>query len=399
MASGPLAGVRVVEVAGIGPAPLGCMVLADLGAEVVRVDRSSGPGLSLVPYRKDILARGRRSVAVDLKAQGGADVVRRLADRADVFVEAFRPGVAERLGIGPDDLLARNPRLVYARMTGWGQDGPLAQRAGHDIDYASIVGAIGAIGEPGRKPVPPLNLVADFGGGSMFLVTGVLAALLERATSGKGQVVDVAMVDGVSTLLSMLHSHRASGIWQDSRGSNLLDGGAPFYDTYECADGGWIAVGALERQFFAELVRVLGESTPGFADELPGQHDVDRWPEMRTLFARTFATRSRDEWASLFDGVDACVAPVLSAGEAPSHPHVAARETLVDIDGLVQPAPAPRFSRTPGAIARSPRMPGEDSRETLLDWGFDRDEVDKLFADAVVTQPDNPERGVYGEAR
>ena len=399
MTSGPLAGIRVVEVAGIGPAPLGCMVLADLGAEVVRVDRSSGPGLSLVPYRKDILARGRRSVAVDLKAPGGADVVRRLADSADVFVEAFRPGVAERLGIGPDDLLARNPRLVYARMTGWGQDGPLAQRAGHDIDYASIVGAIGAIGEPGRKPVAPLNLVADFGGGSMFLVTGVLAALLERATSGRGQVVDVAMVDGVSTLLAMLHSHRASGIWQDQRGSNLLDGGAPFYDTYQCADGEWVAVGALERQFFAELARVLGEATPGFSEQLPDQHDMARWPEMRALFERTFATRSRDEWAKLFDDVDACVAPILSAGEAPAHPHVAERQTLVDIDGLVQPAPAPRFSRTPGAISGPPRQPGEDTRETLRDWGFGTDELDRLFADGVVAQPDNPDRGVYGEAR
>ena len=399
MSSGPLAGIRVVEVAGIGPAPLGCMVLADLGAEVVRVDRSSGPGLSLVPYRKDILARGRRSVAVDLKAPGGADVVRRLADSADVFVEAFRPGVAERLGIGPKELLARNPRLVYARMTGWGQDGPLAQRAGHDIDYAAIVGAIGAIGEPGRKPVAPLNLVADFGGGSMFLVAGVLAALLERATSGKGQVVDVAMVDGVSTLLSMLHSHRASGIWQDKRGSNLLDGGAPFYDTYECADGEWIAVGALERQFFAELARVLGEATPGFSEQLPDQHDMARWREMRALFERTFATRSRDEWAKLFDGVDACVAPILSAGEAPMHPHVAARETLVELDGVVQPAPAPRFSRTPSAIGGPPRQPGEDTRETLLDWGFTAAELDELFADGVVAQPENPERGVYGEAR
>jgi alpha-methylacyl-CoA racemase len=399
MTSGPLAGIRVVEVAGIGPAPLGCMVLADLGAEVVRVDRSSGPGLSLVPYRKDILARGRRSVAVDLKATGGADVVRRLADTADVFVEAFRPGVAERLGIGPDDLLARNPRLVYARMTGWGQDGPLAQRAGHDIDYASIVGAIAAVGEPGRKPVAPLNLVADFGGGSMFLVTGVLAALLERATSGRGQVVDVAMVDGVSTLLAMLHSHRASGIWQDKRGSNLLDGGAPFYDTYECRDGGWVAVGALERQFFAELVRVLAESTPGFAAQVPDQHDMARWPQLRALFERTFATRSRDEWAALFDGVDACVAPVLSAGEAPSHPHVSARKTLVESDGVVQPAPAPRFSRTPGAISRPPRQPGEDTRETLLDWGFDDDELDKLFADGVVAQTDDPQRGAYGEQR
>src|SRR3954471_14905437 len=329
MSPGPLAGIRVVEVAGIGPAPLGCMVLADLGAEVVRIDRSSGPGLSLVPYRKDILARGRRSIAVDLKAPGGADVVRRLADRADVFVEAFRPGVAERLGIGPDELLARNPRLVYARMTGWGQDGPLSQRAGHDIDYASIVGAIGAIGEPGRKPVPPLNLVADFGGGSMFLVTGVLAALVERAASGRGQVVDVAMVDGVATLTAMAHSQLAAGVWRDERGVNLFDGGAPFYDTYECADGEYVAVGAIERQFFAELVRVLG-----IADRVPRQHDQDRWPEMRALFAETFRTKPRDEWAAVFADVDACVAPVLGLTEAGNHPHVAARGTLVTIDGV-----------------------------------------------------------------
>src|SRR5437016_4138647 len=348
MSWGPLAGIRVVEVAGIGPAPLGCMVLADLGAEVVRVDRASGPGLSLVPYRKDVLARNRRSIAVDLKATGGPDVVRRLAEVADVFVEAFRPGVAERLGIGPDELCGRNPRLVYARMTGWGQDGPLAPRAGHDIDYASVVGAIGAVGEPGRKPVAPLNLVADFGGGSMFLVTGVLAALVEREQSGRGQVVDVAMVDGVSTLLSMLHSHRAAGIWQDARGSNLLDGGAPFYDTYRCADGEYVAVGALERQFFAELVRVLDGAVPGLAEKLPGQHDVEQWPQLRALFEETFATKTRDDWAALFSDVDACVAPVLGAGEAAGHPHVRARQTLVDVDGVVQPAPAPRFSRTPG---------------------------------------------------
>jgi alpha-methylacyl-CoA racemase len=381
MGSGPLQGIRVVEIAGIGPAPLGCMVLADLGAEVLRVDRASGPGLSLVAFRGDTLARGRRSVAVDLKSAEGPDVVRRLADRADVFVEAFRPGVAERLGIGPDELLARNERLVYARMTGWGQDGPLAQRAGHDLDYAAVVGAISAIGEPGRKPVPPLNLVADFGGGSMFLVTGVLAALVERAASGKGQVVDVAMVDGVATLTAMVHSHLAAGIWQDKRGSNLLDGGAPFYDTYECADGEYVAVGALERQFFAELVRVLD-----IADQVPPQHDITRWPEMRSLLTDTFKSKPRDEWAALFEGVDACVAPVLRLTEAAAHPHVTARQTLVTVDGVTQPAPAPRFSRTPGEIAGAPRFPGEDTATTLSDWGFADGEVERLIASGAVVQ-------------
>jgi alpha-methylacyl-CoA racemase len=393
MSHGPLHGIRVVEVAGIGPAPLGCMILADLGAEVVRIDRSAGPGLSLVPYRKDTLTRGRRSVAVDLKADGGAEVVRRLTDKADVFVEAFRPGVAERLGIGPDDLLTRNPRLVYARMTGWGQDGPLAPRAGHDVDYASIVGAISAIGEPGRKPVFPLNLLADFGGGSMFLVSGVLAALVERATSGKGQVVDVAMVDGVATLTAMVHSHIASGIWRDERGSNLLDGGAPFYDTYECADGEYVAVGALERQFFAELVRVLD-----IGDRVPDQHDIERWPEMRALLADTFRTKTRDEWAELFVDVDACVAPVMRLTEAAEHPHVKARGTLRTVDGVTQPAPAPRFSRTPGEIRNPPRQPGEDTSETLVAWGFDETEVKELLAARVVAQPEDPERGVYGSA-
>jgi alpha-methylacyl-CoA racemase len=393
MPSGPLTGIRVVEIAGIGPAPLGCMVLADLGADVVRVDRPSGPGLSLVPYRQDTLTRSRRSVAVDLKANGGKDVVRRLTDRADVFVEAFRPGVTERLGIGPDDLMSSNPRLIYARMTGWGQDGPLAPRAGHDIDYASVMGVIGAVGEPGRKPVPPLNLLADFGGGSMFLVTGVLAALVERAASGRGQVVDVAMVDGVATLTAMVHSHLAAGVWQDERGVNLFDGGAPFYDTYECADGEYMAVGAIERQFFAELVRVLG-----LAERMPDQHDRARWPQMRALLAETFRSKPRDEWASLFETADACVAPVMGLTESVDHPHVRARGSLVTIDGVTQPAPAPRFDRTPGAIQRSPRNPGEDTTETLLDWGFDQTEVEQLLAAGTVAQPDEPERGIYGSA-
>jgi alpha-methylacyl-CoA racemase len=381
--AGPLSGVRVVEIAGIGPAPLGCMILADLGAEVLRVDRPSGPGLALVPPRGDTLARGRRSVALDLKQPDGVDVVRRLADRADVFIEAFRPGVAERLGIGPDELTTRNPRLVYARMTGWGQDGPLADRAGHDIDYAAIAGAIGAIGEPDRKPVPPLNLVADFGGGSMFLVTGVLAALVERATSGRGQVVDVAMVDGVSTLLAMAHSHLSAGVWRDERGANLLDGGAPFYDTYRCADGEYVAVGPIERQFFAELVRVLD-----IADRAPGQYDLERWGELRALLEETFATKPRDEWAALFAGVDACVAPVLRLSEAKEHPHLRARGTLIERDGVTQPAPAPRFSRTPGEVGAPPRLAGEDTTAALADWGFEATEVATLLQRGVVVAPE-----------
>lgn len=391
MSAGPLQGARVVEIAGLGPAPLGCMMLADLGADVLRIDRPTGPGLSLVPFKQDTLTRGRRSVAIDLKAQGGADVVRRLTDKADVFVEAFRPGVAERLGIGPDDLMTRNPRLVYARMTGWGQDGPLADRVGHDINYASVMGAIGAIGERGRKPVPPANWLADFGGGSTFLVIGVLAALVERMTSGRGQVVDVAMVDGVATLTAMAHSMLAADMWQDERGVNLFDGGAPFYDTYECADGRYVAVGALERQFFAELVRVLD-----LEDRVPGQHDMARWPEMRAMFAETFMTKTRDEWAAVFADVDACVAPVMGLTEAFDHPHVRARQTLVESDGVVQPAPAPRFSRTPGAVQRGPRSPGEDTVDALADWGFDADEVRKLIDAGVAARPHEPEHGVYG---
>src|SRR4051794_25435746 len=391
MSSGPLRGVRVVEMAGIGPAPLGCMMLADLGAEVVRVDRASGRGLSLVPYEQDTLVRGRRSVAVDLKVDGGAEVVRRLTDRADVFVEPFRPGVAERLGIGPDELRRRNPRLVYARMTGWGQDGPLAERAGHDINYASIAGVIGAVGEAGRKPVPPLNLLADFGGGSTFLVIGVLGALLERETSGQGQVVDVAMVDGVATLTAMVHSHLAAGIWADERGVNIFDGGAPFYDTYECADGEYVAVGAIERQFFAELVRVLD-----VADVVPDQHDRTRWPEMRALFADRFRTRTRDEWAAVFADTDACGAPVLGLTEAAEHPHLKQRGTLLTIDGITQPAPSPRFDRTPGEIQGPPPSPGQDTAETLAACGFGANEIRQLFDDGVIAQPESPERGILG---
>ena len=375
--SGPLTGVRVVELAGLGPAPHACMVLADLGAEVVRVDRPGG-GFGVSAH--DLLARSRRSVAVDLKQPGGADVVLRLADRADVLVEGLRPGVAERLGVGPDVVSGRNPRLVYGRMTGWGQDGPLAARAGHDIDYLAISGALGAVGEAGGPPVPPLNLLADFGGGSMLLVAGVLAALVERATSGRGQVVDAAMVDGVSTLLAMTWGMRAAGAWQDRRGSNLLDGGAPFYSTYSCADGGWLAIGAIEPQFWAVVVDVLE------LQDAPAQSDTAQWPELRSRIAEAVARRTRDEWAAVFAPLDACVAPVLTLGEAAQHPHLRARGTLEEHDGVVQPAPSPRLSRTPGAVSGPPARPGEHTRAALVDWGFAEQEVAELEQSGVVVQ-------------
>ncbi|HTW21896.1 MAG TPA: CaiB/BaiF CoA-transferase family protein [Mycobacteriales bacterium] len=376
---GPLAGIKVVELAGIGPAPFAAMVLSDLGAEVLRVERPGG-GTTAMLGRFDVLARGRRSVAVDLTAPGATDLVLGLVRQADVLVEAFRPGVAERLGLGPVDCLDANPRLVYARMTGWGQDGPLARLAGHDIGYASVAGAIAMIGEPGRKPVPPINLVADFGGGGMFCVTGILAALVERATSGRGQVVDVAMVDGVSSLLAMAYSQLGAGQLREERGRNLLDGGAPFYDTYRCADDEYVAVGALEPQFFAELVRMLG------LDDVPPQYDLPQWPRMREQLAAVFATRSRDEWAEVFDGVDACVAPVLRLGEVAGHPHIEARQTVVTVDGVPQPGVAPRFSRTPGEVGQPARPPGADTSDTLRDWGVDPATIETLLAAGTIVQ-------------
>ncbi|TAL21225.1 MAG: CoA transferase [Frankiales bacterium] len=374
--SGPLSGIRVVELAGLGPAPYACMLLADLGAEVLRVDRPSA-GFGVPAY--DVTGRGRSSIAVDLKHPAAAEVVLRLVDSADVLVEGLRPGVAERLGVGPDACLERNPRLVYARMTGWGQTGPLAPRVGHDINYAAISGALGAIGEHGRKPVPPINLLADFGGGSMFLLTGILAALLERGSSGQGQVVDAAMVDGVTSLLSMTYGFMAAGFWSDERGSNLLDGGAPFYDTYECADGEYVAIGALEPQFWDVVVRTLGLVDP------PDQNDRSTWPQLREQLAAAFRSRTRDEWAKVFEPLDACVSPVLKVSEARSHAHLAARESIVEVDGVPQPAPAPRFSRTPGEAGR-PSVAGAHTRVALQSWGFDPAEVEQLEAAAVVTQ-------------
>lgn len=369
---GPLEGVRVVELAGLGPAPFAGMVLSDLGADVLRLDRADG---ALLAVPNDPLHRGRPSVTVDLKSAGGVDVVLRLAELADVLIEGFRPGVAERLGIGPEPCTARNPRLVYARMTGWGQSGRLAARAGHDINYIALAGALGALGRAGEPPAPPLNLIGDFGGGGMLLALGVTAALLERERSGRGQVVDAAMVDGAALLTSFLYGLRAAGIWSDDRGTNLLDGGAPFYDTYETADGGYVAVGALEPQFYAALLTGLG-----LAEEaLPGQHDRAGWPELRERFAGVFASRTRDDWAAHFADVDACVTPVLSAAEAPHHPHNAERGTFTAVRGLIQPAPAPRFSRTAAAVRQPP--PGE----TLLAWGLLASEIAELRRTGAVS--------------
>jgi alpha-methylacyl-CoA racemase len=376
---GPLRGLKVIEFAGLGPAPFACMIFADLGAEVLRLDRP-GDLTAQIMGPKDVMTRGRRSVAIDLKAAGASALVLDLVRTADVLVEPFRPGVTERLGLGPDECLAANPALVYARMTGWGQEGPLAARVGHDINYASIAGAIGSIGEPGRKPVPPLNLVADFGGGGMYCVSGVLAALYERTSSGKGQVVDVAMVDGVSSLLAMAYSHRAAGLIKDERGSNMLDGGRPYYDTYVCADGEYMSVGAIEAQFFAELVRVLDLA------DVPAQNDPAGWPRMREMFATTFASKTRAEWTEIFSDVDACVAPVWRLGEAADDPQIRARQSLVEVDGVVQPAAAPRFSRTPGAHGHPPRPVGADTTAALTDWGVPKETVEALLESGALVQ-------------
>ncbi|MFQ5947968.1 MAG: CaiB/BaiF CoA transferase family protein, partial [Acidimicrobiia bacterium] len=348
---GPLEGVKVVEIAGIGPGPFCAMMLADMGAEVLRVDRADAvvggePG----PAPRDLLNRGRRSVGVDLKDPAGAEVVVRLAERGDALIEGFRPGVAERLGIGPDECLSRNPRLVYGRMTGWGQAGPLAHAAGHDINYIALAGTLNAIGRAGQAPVPPVNLIGDFGGGGMMLAFGIVCALLERERSGQGQVVDAAMVDGAALLSTMIHGLRAMGTWSDERGTNLLDTGAHFYDVYETADGGFVSIGALEPQFFAELLRLTGLE----GEALPHQLDRSEWPKLKERFAAVFKSKTRDEWTALLEGTDVCFAPVLSMAEAPQHPHNRSRGTFVEVQGVLQPAPAQRFSRTKPSINAPP---------------------------------------------
>jgi len=379
---GPLAGYRIIEMAGIGPAPFAAMLLADMGAEVIRVDRREGADLGL-PGREvkfDVLHRGRRSIAVDVKAEAGREVVKRLSARADAIIEGFRPGVMERLGLGPDALLATNPKLVFGRMTGFGQDGPLAQAAGHDINYIALAGALHAIGRKGEAPVPPLNLVGDFGGGGMFLAFGVVCALLEAQKSGKGQVVDAAMVDGSATLMALMYGMFSQGSWKDERGVNVLDTGAPWYDTYRTKDGKWLAVGAIEKRFYEELVERLGLKLA----ELPKQHDRKGWPDLQRRFAETIATKTRDEWAPIFEGSDACVAPILALGEVAEHPHNAARGTFMTRDGVLQPAPAPRFSRTVPEMGTAPRPPGEDTEAVLGDFGFAPAEIASLKDAGVV---------------
>ncbi|MGG8405238.1 CaiB/BaiF CoA transferase family protein [Streptomyces sp. 12297] len=360
--TGPLVGVRVVELAGIGPGPFAAMLLADLGADVVRVDRPGGGGLAINPAY-DVTNRNKRSVLVDLKAPDGPATVLDLVERADVLIEGFRPGVAERLGVGPDACRARNPRLVYGRMTGWGQDGPLAQRAGHDIGYIAITGALGMIGNPDEPPAVPANLVGDYAGGSLYLVIGVLAALQHARATGTGQTVDAAIVDGTAHLTAMIHGMVAAGGWQDRRGANLLDGGCPFYGTYATSDGQYMAVGALEQQFYDEFTALLG-----IKDAAPARKDPARWGELRETVAAAFRTRTRAEWTAVFEDSDACVAPVLSLREAPHHPHLAARGTFTDFGGITQPAPAPRFSATPGAVHSGPARPGAHTAEVARDW-------------------------------
>ncbi|MFG2602943.1 CaiB/BaiF CoA transferase family protein [Streptomyces sp. NPDC048514] len=373
--TGPLSGVRVVELAGIGPGPFAAMLLADLGADVVRVDRPGGPGLAIDPAY-DVTNRNKRSVVIDLKAPDGPARVLDLAERADILVEGYRPGVAERLGVGPEECHARNPRLVYGRMTGWGQDGPLAPRAGHDVAYIALTGTLGMIGGPDEPPAVPANLLGDYAGGSLYLVVGVLAALHHARATGTGQVVDAAIVDGTAHLSAMIHGMLAAGGWQDRRGANLLDGGCPYYGTYETADGRYMAVGALEGRFYEEFLHLLG------LDDLAGaRRDWTRWGELRERIASRFASRTRDEWTAVFEGSDACVAPVLSLSEAPHHPHLAARGTFTDHAGITQPAPAPRFSATPTTVRTGPARPGADTEAVARDWGIPERVDDDPVAD------------------
>ena len=365
--SGPLSGVRVLELAGIGPGPFCGMLLADMGADVLRVDRAAEGDLGLpVEPRFDIMSRGRRSVVLDLKRPESVAMVLDWVAKADVLIEGFRPGVTERLGLGPQACLARNPRLVYGRVTGWGQDGPLAQAAGHDINYIALTGALHAIGRKGEAPVAPLNLVGDFGGGGMVLAFGVACALFEARASGKGQVIDAAMTEGAASLMAMFYGRMAAGRWHDERGVNALDTGAPWYNVYETADGRHVSIGSIEARFFAELLARLGLDP----NNLPRQHDHLRWPELHAAFSAAFKTRTRDEWCRQLEGTDVCFAPVLSLAEAPQHEHNRARSAFVEVDGVTQPAPAPRFSRTPGAITRGAPRRGQGGAQALADWGF-----------------------------
>ena len=378
---GVLSGYKVVEFAGIGPAPMCAMLLSDMGAEVLRIDRTEDADLGVATDAKfNLLGRGRRSVAIDLKQPAGTEAALALIEQADALIEGFRPGVMERLGVGPDVCLARNPRLVFGRMTGWGQEGPLAKAVGHDINYIALVGALHSIGRKGEAPVPPLNLVGDFGGGGVFLALGVVGALLEAQKSGKGQVIDVAMIDGAASLMTAIYGLRAAGKWTDNRGENILDTGAHYYNVYETSDGQYVSVGSIEPKFYAELLRLTGLER----EELPRQNDRAAWPTLTEKLAAIFRTKTRAEWDALLEGSDICYAPVLNMQEAAKHPHNQVRETFVEVEGVPQPAPAPRFSRTPSAIQRPPASPGEHTEEALRDWGFDAAELDRLRGSGVI---------------
>jgi len=375
--SGPLSGIKIVELGGIGPAPFCCMLLADMGADVIRIDRPPGfDGGAPVDPRFNLLNRGRKSVGLDLKNSAAVNAVLSLVSHADALIEGFRPGVAERLGLGPEQCLKANPGLVYGRMTGWGQDGPLANTPGHDINYIALTGALHAIGRSGEPPAIPLNLVGDFGGGALYLALGVVSAILHSQKTGEGQVVDAAMIDGASSLTTVMHGLMACGYWKDERGSNRLDSGAPFYNVYETLDGRYIAIGANEARFYRNALKLLGLDK----ESMPDQHDRESWPRVRERFAAIFKTRTRDEWAALAESAEACITPVLSLSEAPNHEHMRARATFVEVDGIVQPAPAPRFSRTPGNIQRPPSTPDQHSPEVLRDWGISEEEYKALTA-------------------
>ena len=373
---GPLNGIKIIEIAGIGPGPFCAMMLADMGADIIRVDRKGNPGLG----KLDLLNRSRRSIAVDLKNPEGVDLILKLVEKADGLMEGFRPGVMEKLGLGPDVCLKRNSRLVYGRITGWGQEGPLAKAAGHDINYISIAGVLHAIGHADGKPVPPLNLVGDFGGGGMLMAFGMVCGLLESRTSGKGQVVDAAMVDGAAALMTMMWGFKAMGMWKDQRGMNILDTGSHYYDTYETADGKYISIGSIEPQFYALLLKLGKIDDPDFIN----QQDQSKWPELKAKIAGIFKSKSRDEWCEIMEGSDVCFAPVLSMEEALQHPHNIARSTFIDIDGIVQPAPAPRFSRTVPEISAPPPMPGDHNESALLDWGLAKNEIQDLMNKGVL---------------
>jgi alpha-methylacyl-CoA racemase len=377
---GPLQGIRILEFAGIGPGPFTAMMLSDMGAEVLRLDRAGSVRGDASGPSGDILNRGRRSVGLDLKSPDGIATALRLVEGADGLIEGFRPGVMERLGLGPDVCLARNPRLVYGRMTGWGQEGPMAHAAGHDINYIALAGSLAPLGRKGEKPTPPINLVGDFGGGGMLLAFGMACALVERGMSGKGQVVDAAMVDGAAILMTMIHGMRQTPLWIEERGVNMIDTGSHFYDTFETSDGKYVSIGSIEPQFYAELLEKTGLA----GEDLPRQMERDQWPAMKERLEKVFRTKTRAEWCEVMEGSDVCFAPVLEMSEAPDHPHIRARSTFVELAGKVQPAPAPRFSRTAPEIQRPPANPGQHTDEALADWGLDRSEIAKLRESGAV---------------